>query len=113
MSETASPPRRWLVPASAALAVGLLLAGALWWHLSRGTHLATLRGHRGVVRAVAISGDGRFLATGADRAVRLWDATAYRALATCEGHGKAVHGVAFSADNRLLASAGDDGVVRL
>ena len=73
-----------------------------------------LQGHTGTVRAVAMSGDGRFLASGGeDGLVRLWQVSDGHLRATWRGHVGIIHGVALSGDGQLVASAGEDGTVRL
>jgi WD40 repeat protein len=84
------------------------------WEAPSGRPLATLQGHTGVVLGVALSRDGRLVASASfDRMVGLWEAASGQALATLQEHTGAVWGVALSGDGRLLASGGDDGTIRL
>jgi WD40 repeat protein len=85
------------------------------WETSTGRLLTTLRGHIGMVRDVALSADGRWVASGgaADGTLRLWEASTGHPVATLQAHAAGVWGVALSLDGLLIATGGADGRVRL
>ena len=61
-------------------------------------------GHNGQVLGVAVSPDGKMLASaGADKTVRLWDLSMGKYLRTLRSHTGPVFSVVFSADNQSLA----------
>jgi WD40 repeat protein/serine/threonine protein kinase len=63
------------------------------------------QGHRGPIRALMHSPDGRWLATaGSDGTVRLWDAKSGKLLRILVGHVGEVGAVNWSADSKTLAS---------
>lgn len=74
----------------------------------------SLEAHDGSIERVAISPDGRLLATaGTDEAVRLWRLDSGEAITTLPDHGTPVNGINFSPDGRWLGTAGADNLVRI
>jgi WD40 repeat protein/tRNA A-37 threonylcarbamoyl transferase component Bud32 len=91
--------------------------GDHWPAFSPDGRIAVLPGHTAQVSTVAISRDGRTLASGSwDGMVRVWDVADvdHPALRhTLVGHAAMVWSVALSPDGTTLASAGADGTVKL
>ena len=70
--------------------------------------------HPGWVGGVALSADGRQLATGcSDRVARLWESRSGKLLGTFAGHTDCVASVALSPDSRMLATGGYDNTVKV
>ena len=70
-------------------------------------------GHSGV-QSMAFSADGKWILSGGDKTVKLWDAAGGREIRTYPGeHTGYVASVAFSADERLLLSSGTEGKIVL
>src|SRR5262245_13351318 len=65
------------------------------------------RRHRGYVNTMALSPDGRQLATGGlDGTIRVWDLESGKLARAVVGHNSYVYGLAWSPDGHTLASAG-------
>ena len=84
------------------------------WNTRDGGRQRSFEGHSDAAYALAVSFDGRFLATGAyDQKIRLWDTATGQEVALLKGHNGAVNGLSFRADGKVLASASADRTVKL
>ncbi len=79
-----------------------------------GTQVGTLRGHTNTIHEVAVSPNGRWVATASsDATARIWQLVSHTSHAVLKGHRGRVADLQFSPDGRLLATVGSDHLVRL
>ncbi len=82
--------------------------------LAAAPELVIQRGHEGTVTSLAVSADGRLVATGSrDDTARLWDAATGEELRCLRGHMDDVTSLAFSPDGRWVATGSRDDSVRI
>ncbi len=106
-----------MTPDARLVAAGMGVLGEpgriLIWDARTGALRSDLRGQSDNVRGIAISPDGRTLASGGGQEVRLWEVESGSPLAVLEGHRGQVYSVAFDPTGRWLASGSEDQTVRL
>src|SRR5262249_53583838 len=79
-----------------------------------GTERFPRQGHTTSIHALAVSANGRLLASGSeDGVVKIWDLAVQRVLHSLHARHNTVSGLAFSSDGRLLAVGGRDGAIVL
>jgi WD40 repeat protein len=84
------------------------------WNVADGRLVRAFEGHRDAVYSLALSPDGRVLATGSyDQKIKLWNVEDGKEIRTLSGHNGCVYGLAFRPDGKLLASASADRTVKL
>lgn len=82
--------------------------------VSDGAIVKAFEGHRDALHAVALSPDGKTLATGGyDQKIRLWDIVTGKEAVTIAGHNGSINGLAFRPDGKVLASASADRTIKL
>ena len=88
--------------------------GDVWlWNMSGGQP-ATFAGHSAPVTAVAVSPDGKILASASeDFTARLWDIDTRATIRVLTGPQSIVTGIAFSPSGSVVATTAEDGKVRL
>ncbi len=100
-------------PNSQTLSVGSFGAIRIW-DLTTGKEMQTIAAHSSWVKSLAISPNGRIMASGSnDKTIRLWDLRDGNRIRTIEGHTGSVNAIEFSPDGQILASGSDDETIRL
>ncbi len=87
---------------------------AYQFQLSDGKLLRTYTGHTDALYALALSPDGKQLATGGyDQKIKLWDLASGKEIKTIKGHNGSINALAYRPDGKVLASASADRTVKL
>jgi WD40 repeat protein/tRNA A-37 threonylcarbamoyl transferase component Bud32 len=73
----------------------------------------TLQGSKNSVVSVAISPDGKTIASNSDRTIKLWDLNTGAEIASLSGHSQRVNVVNFTPDGRTLVSGSDDTTIKV
>ena len=74
----------------------------------------TLKGHRGAVKCVSFTPDGKRIVSGSgDKTVKVWDAQTGQETLTLKGHLDNVNGVSFSPDGKRIVSGSYDKTVKV
>nr|CAD7432993.1 unnamed protein product [Timema monikensis] len=84
------------------------------WDVNMAKMVRVFVGHKGPVRTIAFSPDGKFLASaGDDMRVKIWDLVAAKCITEFKGHTGPVCSLSWSGDSEVLASCGVDATVRI
>jgi WD40 repeat protein len=83
------------------------------WNLKTNKFNRSLLGHTSNVLSVAISPDGKILASGGLDGIKLWDLLQERPLATLVRFDNIISAIAISPDGQILASGDHQGAVKL
>jgi WD40 repeat protein/mono/diheme cytochrome c family protein len=87
---------------------------AYQFNTADGKLLHQLTGHTDALYALALSPDGRQLATGGyDQKIKLWDVATGKEVRTIKGHNGGINALAYRPDGKVLASASSDRTVKL
>ena len=91
------------------------LHGFEWYYLQGACHaeLVALKGVTLAVGGLSYSSDGKRIAGGSAKTLKVWDAQTGQVILNLKGHTDQVWSVAFSPDGKRLASAGMDTTVKL
>lgn len=92
----------------------LLLVGGGYWYWQYSTNPRTLVGHSDEVNTVAVSRDGKTIASGSDdKTVKLWQLYGGNEIRTLKGHSDLIYSVAISPDGKTLVSGSKDNTVKV
>lgn len=81
------------------------------WGLSGMTRPIIIQNNE-IIRSVAVSDDGKYIATGGECIVKIYNAKPLKLLSTLN-HNRSVNSVAFSPNGEMLATGSDDDTVKI
>lgn len=90
-------------PDSTRLVAGFRDCTVAVWEVATGRRIAVLKGHTRWARAVACSPDGKYIASGGEDEVRVWDSRTFDPVAKFRHRAGEVRDLTFSPDSRSLA----------
>ncbi|MFB2835692.1 protein kinase domain-containing protein [Floridanema evergladense] len=94
--------------------VFLLLVGGGYWYWQKSNNPRTLVGHSDEVNTIAVSSDGKTIASGSDdKSVKLWQLNEGKEIPTLNGHSDWIYSVAISPDGESLVSGSKDNTVKV
>jgi transcription initiation factor TFIID subunit 5 len=85
------------------------------WDVAKGSSVRIFQGHTGAVNAMAVSPDGRWLASaGEDSIINIFDIGTGRRLKSMRGHGRcSIYSLSFNNEGTMLVSGASDNSVRV
>ncbi len=84
------------------------------WRVGSGELIRAWEGHQDAIYGMALSPNGKVLATGSyDQKIKLWNLETGQEAKTLSGHNGCVYDLAFRPDGKILASASADRTVKL
>ena len=81
------------------------------WRVDDGRELASLSAKQGPIRSIAVSRDGKYLASGAEDSLVLWDLSTYQPIHTWSDFSGIVTSIGFHPDGHRLAAGFESGNV--
>ncbi|MFM6755671.1 MAG: protein kinase domain-containing protein, partial [Dolichospermum sp.] len=84
------------------------------WDMITSKEITSLEGHSQNVNALAISADGKILASGSDdQTIKIWNLQTNQLIHTLTDHTDTIHSLAITADGKTLVSASDDQTIKI